>query len=487
MVRLFFFFALTVCAWQVQGATLACKGAMESSPLCVELKRSLSTKSRVELLRIEIASIRQRPWEPMQQITADTTYETGVKLFVDEYYGDAAIYFEEAAIIYQGLIEEFDRLRSDTRRRAGEALSSREFLEAIQLYKELQQWQEKTEFDQAILSANQGIADEAIIRSAQEFVTQSNASAARELLAQLTTEWFSEEEALLLREISALDKDALHQVQIDAGNRALKTGDISEAARLFNEALRIKSNSQAAKNGLAAVRIALTNRQITLGYRSLDEGELEKAQAHFHQALKLSPDSQASKDGAEDVYDIGRKRDITTLKHLLEIAEMQEDWETSSMVIAKLLQYLPNDRQYILRQERYTSLNIYEEKLDFHIGNPSRYTSKNVRKDIATLLDRYQEIEDPGSRITNKHETLVSMFTQETVKVDIMLHSNGKTEVVITPGKSLGAFKQLTISAFPGSYRISGRRSGHREVVEKLVVTHDGGPYVVNIAADKKF
>ena len=79
------------------------------------------------------------------------------------------------------------------------------------------------------------------------------------------------------------------------------------------------------------------------------------------------------------------------------------------------------------------------------------------------------------------------MFTSATEKQEIRLVSDGKTEVKITPGRSLGTFKELKIAVVPGKYRISGRKAGHREKVEKISVAVGDKPVTVTVIADTKF
>jgi len=471
----------------LSATTLACEGGLQNSPLCLELKRAVESKSEVELLRIEIDSIQSPTWPEGKEATANAQYDEGLRLFTNEYYGDAAVYFEDAVAIYRDLIEGFDQQREGLRESAEKAFSERRFNDAIELFEELLTLQDKADYRQAIDQARQGLSDEATLTSANQAYEDGNLEFAMDLLNQLITSWFVDERDGLLRKIKDAQRIDLHNATISQARSALRSGDTIEATRLFTQALELAPGSIDAKTGLRSVRVQLTNRDISKGYALLDDGEVELAVQSFNNALERNPNSQAAKEGIEEANDISVRRDITILEHRLKIAEETEEWGEASGLASRLARLRPHDQQYSISLARYDELAEYEERLDFLLANPSRFTSKNVRSEVDSVLDGLTSLPQPGEKIRGKHSKLRQSFASATVKKEIKIFSDGRTEVVISPGKKLGTFKELTVSTYPGKYRISGRRAGYREVVRNVDVASDGGPYEIHIVASQKF
>lgn len=449
---------------------------MSNSPLCVELQRAIETKSQVELIRAEIVLIDKPPWNPAILISADTFYETGMKLYNDEYFGDAAVNFDEAVYAYQSLIDEYGDVRADINRRANSALEEKRFEEAIKLYNELKQWEKRPEYDEAIKLAGLGEEDERLINEAREDFNEGNPDTAKNRLSQLSTMMFEKEKGELLADIATLE-----------GYSELKLGRTTVAADFFRQALQMDPASSAAEQGLIDVRHELTNQQISLGYKQMDAGDTESAQKHFNEALAISPNSPSANEGLLQLRDIRKKSSLSVFTQQLKIAEEEQNWKVALDAISQLVLLGSENQQFALKQKRYESFYEYEEKLDFHLDNPSRFTSKNVRRDITDLVDSYDSLDQPGIKLEEKRQRLISLFSEATEKISIFLRSDGKTSVSIAPGKSLGTFKELEISVLPGDYRISGRQKGYREVVKKISAAAGGEPQVVEIVADRKF
>ena len=346
---------------------------MESSPLCIELKRALSAKSDVELLRSDVSHLINLPWAQRESFAADTSYQTGIRLFKDEYYGDAAVYFEEAAEIYRGVQRESSRILVDKKERASDALASRKFSEAIEIYRELIEIEGNEEYETAIIRAEKGLTDESIISQVGAEVTAGSFDHARSLLSQLETDFFD-----------------------------------SEAEGLSNDIARAKA------------RIA-HDALISKGYAAMDEGDTDAAQKYFKEAVKLTPSSQVAKDGLVEIGEIRMQRDTAILKQQLKIAENEQNWTAAHTAISWLMKLRPEDQQYILRKERYEDMAVYEKRLDFHIRNPGRFSSKNVRRDVNKLLGAYDTLEEPGSTILRKRDELSKMFAAATAKQEIRL------------------------------------------------------------------
>lgn len=228
--------------------------------------------------------------------------------------------------------------------------------------------------------------------------------------------------------------------------------------------------------------------KINAAYKLLDKGELAGARALFEEALALSPEASAAKDGLQEAKALQQQRQRSVFGQALRLAEQEEDWQAALAAVNKLQALEPGGSQYLLRQTRYQALAAYEKRLDGHLASPDRHGSKKVRQDIAWLLAEFDGLDQPGGKLADKHARLARAFAQATEKQQLVIKSNKRTEVLITPGRSLGRFEEMVIAVIPGRYQLRGRRKGYREVVKDISVAAGAkDPLVVEIIADRKF
>lgn len=431
---------LCLASWQAHPAALACRGQAAASPLCVELKQATDARDRAEALRGQALAITAPPWPPGRQRLAEEAYEEGGRLFEDEYFGDAALYFSEAAALYEELLALFAPLRQGKEAEAAQALAQHDFDQALALYQELLAWQQKPEYTGGIAKARAGMEDQALVAQARQALAEGDAHAANQSLSQLTTDLFAKEKQALAAELEQLRQSAIAKQKIGAA------------------------------------------------YKLLDQGKLDEARAGFEEALALSPDAAAAKDGLQETAALQQRQSLAALGQALRLAEQAEAWQAALDAINQLQALQPEGSQYLLRQTRYQAFADYEKRLDHHLANPARHGSKKVRQDIASLLAEFDGLDQPGGKLLEKHAQLSRAFAQATEKQQLVIQSNKRTEVLITPGRSLGRFEEMVIAVIPGRYQLRGRRKGYREVVKEIEVAADAaGPLVVEIIADRKF
>ena len=438
-ILIVFFFS----AFEIKSATsLLCDEGPIKSILCSEFKSAIDSRTDSEAVKSKLDAISANSLDQTLLRRADAAYREGIDFFDQEYFGDADVKFRATTEIYDQVLEQYKLLRQSKLNDALRFLEEKDFNSSLELYELVDGWESSRESIEGIEASKLGINELSILQKVDLLLEESKTSEASELLQGISLRFFEEERMRRIARVNQINSDQLR------------------------------------------------DRNLSLGYLALDENDLLQAKESFENALEADPNSSAAKDGLKEAARRIKTLRVIELRDRLELAKKAENWVLAKNVAESLMS---SDASFLDGEalvSRFETLVEFESELDYHLSNPDRFSSKNVRNQITTVLKTYGELLVDGAlgtRIFNKHQQLALSFKQITEKQELALLSDNKTFVKIIPGKQLGQFKELRIKIIPGQYRLSGRRPGYKEVVNNIVIAPNGGPYEITVISSEKF
>ena len=428
------------------GAGVGCDGKWAQSPICLERQAAVQARARAEALLESLpnpahpADSNAPPWNPAEVEAATADYETGLALYRDEYFGDAAAKFKAAAERLRAVEQAWRSSLAQHLAQAKAALEAGEFDAAAGQFNDVLGWSPNSEEAAAGLAdAKQGITARQTLDQARQSFGRGNLEAAEKHLDSLPAGLLTDHAAELRREIAQTRRQD----------------------RL--------------------------NRSMSRGFQQLDLDAWELAEAAFTEALRIDPTSVAAKDALEDLRRRRTDSELAASRTQLAQRIAAEQWREARGLLETMRKLDPNDAAIAAELARIGHLAETEARIDALLSEPPRLSAKGIRNRAKALIDTTIDPATYGENIIEKRNRLKQTLAVWTTPVEITIRSDNRTEVRIRPGRALGTFKEHRLAVFPGNYVLSGRRPGYREVRLSIAVPPGSDPQSVAVVCDERF
>ena len=276
---------------------------------------------------------------------------------------------------------------------------------------------------------------------------------------------------------------------LEQGGKFEAANRLADAKNIYQKATVLDPLSSEAKSALDRISGRLAenefSRLISKGYAALKSRQYGDARADFLAAQKIIPNSNKPKQGIAAIEQAIREEKLAALKIEAQHFETAQAWGDAANTYQQMLTVSSSSsiaQQGLSRcQERNTILT----KLDEHIENKLRLSSDGVANEAQYLLQEVASISNPGSKITQRADTLKELIQLAMQPVSITLQSDNKTDIAIFKVGKFGKFEQHKVDLKIGKYTIVGARPGFRDVRKTLVVTSDMHNKTVHVHCDE--
>ena len=212
------------------------------------------------------------------------------------------------------------------------------------------------------------------------------------------------------------------------------------------------------------------------GLQALDARRWEAALAAFDRASKLRPEATEVADGVARARAGQRRESIAgSLDRAWEL-EQGEAWRDAEMMYAEVLAIDPESAVALAGRQRAEVRATLDEKLEYHLANPTRLGTPAVFDDATGCLEEALETVPSGPRLESQIARLEVVLERASTPVPVVLESDAMTEVMVYRVGRLGTFTRRELVLKPGTYTVVGSRAGFRDVRVQLVVTPGSPP-----------
>ena len=418
---------------------LNCSGDAAQTPLCRDQAKAADLRGQYAVVLNELEGVVQPPWDEDEIAKAVVLSDEAQALTNDQYFGDAVPKLEEALAILNRLKSTLEQAVESELELAHSLMEAEQYGEARSVYQKILVWRPDHQDIQAKLKE---------LDERQEIDSLLNSIARK----------------------------------IDAGEADSALADLQTIPQY-------RRNAQW-KNLLERIeaprREARFQEHVSKGIEYSDQGDLEEARASFVAAMKIKPNSSLVRELHEDIEVRIANAELASLRSRIQLTLRQEDWLTSSTLLTQLIGRLDNsvavESQLSLVQERINLERTADQLLTYKETGLTRSTRGEIRDFLTTV-----PAIDTGVRIATKVSELRRMLDEWSTPILVTLNSDNKTEVRVRPGRSLGKFKSRKVEMLPGSYRISGIRSGYYEVVHEIELTPHQTPISLTVECRERF
>ncbi|MEJ2514027.1 MAG: serine/threonine-protein kinase [Gammaproteobacteria bacterium] len=258
------------------------------------------------------------------------------------------------------------------------------------------------------------------------------------------------------------------------GARAEQAGRLPEARAAYARAAELDPEwgpaAEAVKRTDASLGDARFVEALTAGYAALERGDYAASRRAFQSAAGMRPGSSEARAGLAEVEAARRAEAVRRLSARAGEAEADERWADAVDAWRGVLE---EDGSVATAQDRLvraqTRADLDARMQDF-LTDPFSLTRPEVAESARAALREAEGTAVPRQRLDRQAKELARQLALAARPVQVVLESDGKTEVVIYRVGRLGTFARQELELKPGRYTAVGSRPGYRDVRREFLV-----------------
>ena len=266
-------------------------------------------------------------------------------------------------------------------------------------------------------------------------------------------------------------------------------GDRDGALLALTGAAALDPDYRPAQQALDRVRTELANqdfqRAMSLALQAMAEGRLSAARAALQKAGALRPGDPAVADLKQQLARVQLAGRLTALRQEAERLEGQERWPEALKSCETALGLDPQ-AAFAAVCKRRTSLRIdLDQRLRTVLASPERLFEDGPLDEARRLLEQATAVVPRGPTLAGQTDQLHRLITRAETKVEVVIRSDGLTDVTVYHVGRLGAFQEKRLVLRTGDYTATGSRNGFRDVRQTFKVRPASGKMVFTLRCEE--
>jgi tetratricopeptide (TPR) repeat protein len=263
--------------------------------------------------------------------------------------------------------------------------------------------------------------------------------------------------------------ELMHQAQA-----AESDGDLPAAIELYRQARALDPEWAPARQALARASGNLEayqfERRLSQGFAALGSSDFDDAIEQFEAALRLRPDSEQARDGLFQAQEGFKVAELALTRVRALALERRELWSQAIELYESALATDPTLEYAQTGLERARARRDLEVKILNLIDNPRLLFDDRVLADAQHLREQAEAVDQKGARLGEQLAKLDRLLELATTPLPVVLHSDALTQVTVYRVGTIGSFTETQIALRPGEYTAIGSRNGYRDVRRQFTV-----------------
>ncbi len=218
---------------------------------------------------------------------------------------------------------------------------------------------------------------------------------------------------------------------------------------------------------------------------AMADGQLAQAQSALQQAEKIRPGDRAVLDLKQQLADAQRTARLNALRRDAEKLEQAERWPEALSVCQEALKLDPQAAFASSCQTRASLRVDLDKQLKAVFTRPERLFENGPLQEARQVRAYAVGMTPRGPLLAAQLDQLDALIAQAEAEVDVVLLSDGLTQVVVYHVGRLGVFQEKTLLLRTGDYTATGSRDGFRDVRHTLRVRPGAGKMVFTIRCEE--
>lgn len=251
-------------------------------------------------------------------------------------------------------------------------------------------------------------------------------------------------------------------------------GDPRSAFLAFTEATIIDPGFIPAQEALARVRAEIAGEDfqqaMSRALQAMAKGKLSVARSALQLAESIRPGDRAVRDLKQQLSRTQLAGRLTALRQEEEHLEKQELWSEALKNCEEALA-LDSYAAFATSCKERVRLRIdLDSRLKTILAEPERLFEEGPLKEAHQALAYALGVTPRGPILVSQIDQLERLTTQAETEVEIVILSDGLTDVVVYHVGRLGLFREKRLVLRTGNYTATGSRNGFRDIRQTLKV-----------------
>ena len=338
----------------------------------------------------------------------------------------------------------------------------------------------------ALMASKEALLEETVAAGLRA-LEQGNPEPAVEYFQQALAIDADEERATAgLRRAEQLPK-ALRFMQ--DGQTMETAGDPEGSLRAFSEAATLDPNYAPAQQALARVKAAIAEKEfqraMSRALQGMAEGKTAAARTALKKAETIKPGDRAVHDLKQQLVLTQRAGRLSALRQSAERMEREERWSDALKTCTEALSLDSNAAFASSCKERAKLRVELDNQFAAIFAKPERLFTDGPRKEARQTLRYASQFSPRGPILASQMDRLDVLVTEAEAEIEVVIISDGLTDVVIYHVGRLGLFQEKQLVLRTGNYTATGSRNGFRDVRQTLKVRPGSGKMVFTLRCEE--
>jgi tetratricopeptide (TPR) repeat protein len=266
-------------------------------------------------------------------------------------------------------------------------------------------------------------------------------------------------------------------------------GDPDGALLALSEATTLDPDYAPAEEALARVRATISEREfqqaMSRALQAATEGKLSTAKSALKKAEAIKPGDHAVRDLRQQIAQRQLAARLASLQQDSVRMEKEERWKEALKSCEEALILDPHAAFAASCKERVSMRIDLDSRLKAILAKPERLFEDGPLQEARQTLAHASGTTPRGSVLTSQIDQVDRLITQAEAEVEVMIISDGLTDVTIYHVGRLGVFQEKRLVLRTGNYVATGNRNGFRDVRQTLKVRPASGKMVFTLRCEE--
>ena len=266
-------------------------------------------------------------------------------------------------------------------------------------------------------------------------------------------------------------------------------GDPDGALLAFTAATELDPDFGPAQEALLRVRAEIAEKEFQLAMshalQAMSNGKLSKASSALQKAESIRPGNRAVRDLKQQLARTQLAGRLTALRQDAERFEKKEHWPEALKACNEALSLDAHAAFAASCKERVSVRIDLGNRLKNILVKPERLFADGPLQEARQLLTYASEVTPRGPLLASQINQIDQLITLAEAEIEVVIHSDGLTEVVIYHVGRLGLFQEKNLVLRTGNYTATGSRNGYRDVRQTLKIRPGSGKMVFTLRCEE--
>lgn len=266
-------------------------------------------------------------------------------------------------------------------------------------------------------------------------------------------------------------------------------GDPEGAMLAFQAAVSLDPDYPPARQALNRVESSIADQAfrqaMSQALHALSANRLSAAAKALQQAEALRPNDPAVSDLKRQLKSRRLAVQLDSLRREATSYEQAERWSEALKSCEKALTLDARASFATACKERVSRRIELDTQLQDFLSRPERLFEDGPLKVARQVLAYARSIDSPGPRLAGQIERLGELITEAETDVEVVIKSDGQTEISIYHVGRLGQFLEKRLVLRTGNYTATGSRNGYRDTRQIFKVRPGSGTLVFTLLCEE--